>query len=1053
MRITKKEIEEIIPKVDYDRGLAYYRQGRVVSYREENTGDAIKVSCKVQGAQLYTVNFSYSAKGLAAHCTCLRFADVHCCKHLAAALLALNAHQKDEDRSDYRVEEILQTYLNRPESAIDETRQAHIVPSLGTELWNEYPRLHFSVGFDKLYVIRNLKTFLEWVQRGEVVAYGKRLTLCHALAQFDPQSQALIQLLMNEFQSFRTLDWEDRARYNSYDSKEIKGSLYLTGDSFDRFFQMYFRQTLMDSYQKRTVVLEDGDPPVTMSLHRQRDGAALKIELPEDTSFFGNPRVLYAYGAGRLLRCSRDFQERVYPIMRANPVLGRQMRMALSDLPVFCSCVLPEVRDLVTVEDPAGLLEAYSPDDCTARYYFDMEGSRLTAELKFHYGEVEVAYGLTPPQALPVKRNPKQEQAAQAPLRRYFQEDNNHVFFLEGEEAAYQFLADILDTFHAYGEVYVSQRLGDKQIRTTKPVVGISVSDGLLSLDLDTGEFPPEELEGLYRSLLRKQRYHRLRDGRFLKLDGSPYETLAEMAHMTLLSPGELAQGHVTMPAYRGLYLDSLLGQNEGLQVSRDRQFRSMIRNFKAVAESDEQIPAHLEPVLRPYQKVGFRWLKTLESCHFGGILADEMGLGKTVQVIAYLSTVPFREKGMPSLVVCPTSLILNWGDELARFAPQLRAALILGPAAERKRQMESCGDWDLWVTSYDLLKRDIQLYEGRSFYTCVLDEGQNVKNQSTLASKAVKAIVCSQRFVLTGTPIENRLSELWNLFDFLMPGYLFSHAAFVEKLERPIVQSQDPQAGQQLSRLVQPFLLRRLKQEVLKELPPKIEHVRKVQLSPEERKVYYAVASAARTACAGEEQNKLQILAALTQLRQVCCDPNLCFSNYQGASSKLGACLELCAGMVENGHQILLFSQFTTMLNRIRKGLEELGISTYTLQGDTPKERRAQLVKGFNSGGAQVFLISLKAGGTGLNLTAADVVIHYDPWWNLAAQNQATDRAHRMGQQASVHVYKLIAKDTIEEKILELQEKKSALMEVIAGGEGQSILSMSKEELLSLLG
>ena len=184
-----------------------------------------------------------------------------------------------------------------------------------------------------------------------------------------------------------------------------------------------------------------------------------------------------------------------------------------------------------------------------------------------------------------------------------------------------------------------------------------------------------------------------------------------------------------------------------------------------------------------------------------------------------------------------------------------------------------------------------------------------------------------------------------------------------------------------------------------------------------------------------------------------MCCDPNLCFSNYQGASSKLGACLELCAGMVENGHQILLFSQFTTMLNRIRKGLEELGISTYTLQGDTPKERRAQLVKGFNSGGAQVFLISLKAGGTGLNLTAADVVIHYDPWWNLAAQNQATDRAHRMGQQASVHVYKLIAKDTIEEKILELQEKKSALMEVIAGGEGQSILSMSKEELLSLLG
>lgn len=1053
MRITKKEIKEIIPKADYDKGCAYYTQGRVVSYREEDTEDAVKISCKVQGTQLYTVNASYSARGLAAHCTCRRFADTHCCKHLAAALLALNASQKDGDQSDYRVAQMLQAYLNRPEAAIDETRQAHLVPGLVFQFANEYPRIHLSVGFDKLYVVKSLKTFLDWVQQGEVVAYGKRLTLCHALAQFDPQSQALIQLLMNEFQSFRSLEWHDRTRYSYYDSAESKSSVCLTGDSFDRFFQMYFHQTLVDSLEKRTVVLEEGDPPVTMRLRRQRSGAGLTVELPEETKFFGNHQVLYAYGAGRLLRCSREFQAQVYPMVICAGPSEMQMKIALSDLPVFCSCVLPEVRDLVTVEDPRGLLEAYSPDDCTPCYYFDMEGSRLTAELKFRYGELEAPYGLTPPRGLPMKRNPRQEQAAQTPLRRYFQEDNNHVFFLEGEEAAYHFLADVLDTFHAYGEVYVSQRLGDKQIRTTKATVGISVSDGLLSLDLDTGEFPPEELEDLYRSLLRKQRYHRLRDGRFLKLDGSPYETLAEMAHMTLLSPGELAQGHVTMPAYRGLYLDSLLGQNEGLQVSRDRKFRSMIRDFKAVAESDEQIPAHLESVLRPYQKVGFRWLKTLESCHFGGILADEMGLGKTVQIIAYLSTVPFREKGMPSLVVCPTSLILNWGDELARFAPQLRAALILGPATERKRQMESCGDWDLWVTSYDLLKRDVQLYEGRSFYTCVLDEGQNVKNQSTLASKAVKSIVCSQRFVLTGTPIENRLSELWNLFDFLMPGYLFSHPAFVEKLERPIAQSKDPQAGQQLSRLVQPFLLRRLKQEVLKELPPKMEHVRKVQLSPEERKVYCAVASAARTACAGEEQNKLQILAALTQLRQVCCDPNLCFSNYQGSSSKLEACLELCAGMVENGHQILLFSQFTSMLSRIRKGLEELGISNYTLQGDTPKEKRAQLVKSFNSGGAQVFLISLKAGGTGLNLTAADVVIHYDPWWNLAAQNQATDRAHRIGQQASVHVYKLIAKDTIEEKILELQEKKSALMEVIAGGEGQSILSMSKEELLSLLG
>lgn len=312
-----------------------------------------------------------------------------------------------------------------------------------------------------------------------------------------------------------------------------------------------------------------------------------------------------------------------------------------------------------------------------------------------------------------------------------------------------------------------------------------------------------------------------------------------------------------------------------------------------------------------------------------------------------------------------------------------------------------------------------------------------------------MKAVNCRQRFVLTGTPIENRLSELWNLFDFLMPGYLFSHRAFVEKLEKPIIKSKNEEAMAQLQKLVQPFLLRREKKDVLKELPPKIEHIRRIALGETERMTYLSAVNAAKSTLT--DTGKLKILAALTQLRQVCCDPNLCFENYSGETSKLEACLELCSGMAANGHQILLFSQFTSMLDILRTRLEGMGLSTFTIQGSTPKEQRARLVKDFNAGGAQIFLISLKAGGTGLNLTAADVVIHYDPWWNLAAQNQATDRAHRIGQRQCVQVYKLIAKDTIEERILDLQEKKAELLDVISG-EGGSILEMSKDELLALL-
>lgn len=338
-----------------------------------------------------------------------------------------------------------------------------------------------------------------------------------------------------------------------------------------------------------------------------------------------------------------------------------------------------------------------------------------------------------------------------------------------------------------------------------------------------------------------------------------------------------------------------------------------------------------------------------------------------------------------------------------------------------------------------------------QEFYCCVLDEAQHIKNAATLTSKAVKQINSRQRFVLTGTPVENRLSELWNLFDFLMSGYLYTNTAFREKLEKPIVKSKNPEASAQLRRLVQPFLLRRRKAEVLKELPPKEEYVRRISLSEEERKTYCACVQATVEKLDGE-QGKLQILAALTRLRQICCDPNLCFENYEGETSKLDACMELCQAMVENGHQILLFSQFTSMLDRIRARLDETHISSFTLQGSTTKEQRAKLVKAFNAGAASVFLISLKAGGTGLNLTAADIVIHFDPWWNQAAQDQATDRAHRIGQQAHVQVYKLIAKDTIEEKILELQEKKAALMDTISGAEDGGILNMSKEDLLALL-
>ena len=1045
MKLDLTQVKSLFSNADYARGMEYFRQGCVLDMTA-GEGENPVVKCLVRGSETYSVRFQQMEYGyMRIGCSCPRFEEMGRCKHVAAAMIAYveEPPRPSAARSDRYAQALLQSYLqkSREQQPALPDIPARLVPQLHT-VYRGYPAFTFRVGREKLYVVKNLRDFLSNVNQRRTESYGKNLTLDHSMEQFDDRSQAMIELLMNEYSQFRSMSG---SFYSRYESGDEKNRITLTGDSFDRWFDLLEREPLEAEWGNNLRLLRE-DPQVGIRVEKQGDSVLLEIKTPCHYRFFGSRKNLYALSENTLQRCSPAFRDKVYPLLEQGQ---ESMRLALKDLPTFCGCVLPEIGELVEIEDREGLLQEYLPEECATGFYFDMEEETLRLKIVFRYGELTFTPADRPSEKDGVRRDMKAESAAILLAQRYFQRQGGS-FTLTGEEEAYDFLTGPLDSFRQYGEVYLSDRLQSRRIQPTAASVGLSVSDGLLTLTLDTGGFPKEELSALYQSLLLRRKYHRLTDGRYLELNGSGYEKMAEMAQMLQLSRKELAKGTITLPAYRGLYLDGIFSGSDGIQVSRDSRFREMIRNFKALSESDYALPEGMETILRPYQKTGFQWLKTLESYGFGGILADEMGLGKTLQVIAFLATVPRKTTGKSSLVVCPASLIYNWGEELTKFAPQLSYRLILGTAAERKA-LRDCADMDVWVTSYELLRQDIGDYSRQEFYCCVLDEAQHIKNAATLTSKAVKQINCRQRFVLTGTPVENRLSELWNLFDFLMSGYLYTHTAFREKLEKPIVKSKNPEASAQLRRLVKPFLLRRRKSEVLKELPPKEEYIRRISLSEEERKTYCACVQATVEKLDGE-QGKLQILAALIRLRQICCDPNLCFENYEGETSKLDACMELCQAMVENGHQILLFSQFTSMLDRIRARLDEAGISSFTLQGSTTKEKRAKLVKAFNAGEASVFLISLKAGGTGLNLTAADIVIHFDPWWNQAAQDQATDRAHRIGQQAHVQVYKLIAKDTIEEKILELQEKKAALMDTISGAEDGGILNMSKEDLLALL-
>ena len=608
----------------------------------------------------------------------------------------------------------------------------------------------------------------------------------------------------------------------------------------------------------------------------------------------------------------------------------------------------------------------------------------------------------------------------------------------------------------AYGAVHVTDALSRIGIRKTPSIqIGVSVESDLLNLEVLTNDMTYDELAALLLSYKNKKKYHRLRSGEFIDLDkNESIDTLVELTEASGADIKDLIAGRIQIPAFRALYLDKMLEGHEELIAGRDRHYRNLIRNFKTISDADFDTPEAMRGVLRPYQELGYKWLKTLETAGFGGILADDMGLGKTLQMLTLLQS--YKETSdLAALVVCPASLVYNWIEEARKFAPGIRAAALAGTKAERRNILRTHSEYDLLVTSYDLLKRDIDMYEDISFTHQILDEAQFIKNARAVAAKTVKLVHADHRFALTGTPVENRLSELWSIFDFLMPGFLYGYDVFRKKYELPVSKHSDEHATEGLRNMIAPFILRRKKKDVLKDLPDKIEEVRYARMDEPQRRLYDA--QAARISRLVEEKGdlstgKIEVLAELTRIRQICCDPDLVFRDYEGGSAKREACIDLVVSAADAGHKMLLFSQFTSMLALLGEDLKKEGIEYYKLTGETSKEERIRLVKAFNSDDTPVFLISLKAGGTGLNLTGADIVIHYDPWWNIAAQDQATDRAHRIGQTKDVTVFRLIAKDTIEEKILKLQETKKELADAVLSGEMRSLASMSKEELLDLL-
>ena len=1045
------DIKRIFSQRDYALGVQYVQKERVQNLTADGPEENCRIHCQVTGTYSYDVMVHMKGEKLRIQCSCPRFADKGICKHVAAALI-FYLRQRDakyKNRSNGAVDRMLQLYFLQSNATFSHEPKVQLRPILHPGSGDSYPTWSFQVGIDKLYMVRDLGQFAQAFRLEKTVVYGKALTLTHRREQFDDHSRELLNLLLDQ------IPMQSQTQFDHWGLPRPilpKNQILLTGFALKQWFSLLQNTTVSVADNPNPVCLEESRPQVSVTIRRHSGGAQLQWDSQEDWRFFGDSSGFYGLSAKQFIRCDAEFQKNVQPLLGS---ASHIMRLSMEDLPLFCSCVVPRIQNMVELYDPDGLLTEFLPDECVPQFYLDLEDRTLLLRLAFRYDADTFDLGAAAPPG--IKRDVLAEEQAKYLVEQSFQWVRGAVFQWEIDDTAlFQLLSEGIQTFQERGEVFLSDRLQGKRVEPGPSAVGVSVSDGMLTVQLDTGGFPPQELEALYQSMLKKRRYHKLTDGRYLALDGSAYETLAEMAHMLQLTPKQLTAGTVELPAFRAPYVEELLKTGENLEVRRDRQFRAMMQQFRSGVDGEYPLPPDLEPILRPYQKTGFQWLKTLESCGFGGILADEMGLGKTLQVIAYLTTVTRTAVGRTSLVVCPASLIFNWMDELARFAPELRAAAILGTAAERRQLRKDHNQADLWVTSYELLRQDIESYIKTEFYCCVLDEAQHIKNQSTQISKAVKRILCQQRFILTGTPIENNLFELWSLFEFLMPGFLGSQHAFQRGIVKPIKDG-DTETLDYLRTRVRPFILRRTKADVAKDLPPKVESVTCCALEEAQAELYAALARKLREQVLADVDEKglaksqMSILDALLKLRQICCHPRLLKLDLPGFSNnlpsgKFDAFKDMIMEIVEGGHKVLVFSQFVQMLHIIRQWLEFEKMPFCYLDGAS-KDRFEQVDRFNNSPDIPVFLISLKAGGTGLNLTSADYVIHYDPWWNPAVESQATDRTHRIGQTRQVFSYKLICENTVEEKILKLQEAKRGVADAIIPGQ-DTWKSLTREDL-----
>ena len=973
-------------------------------------------------------------------------------------------------------EQIVNTFYNDEiENIIDTTEKRKdkgnikIEPKIIYDRFTGDLKIEFSIGKQKMYKITNLSEFYIRMLNKEKYKYGPKLEFIHEKEEFEESSQKLLEFILKYAEIIKYANSNSNPNYRFYGKAFNEEHVILSNSGLDDIFEILKNEKISFEKDKVVQIVEfvPENPKIEFKVEKINeqeyklqpsiDLYKINIINGRDFTYFLNEEKLY--------RCDRKYKETVLKLLnmfRNN--YSKEIIFGKEQLPQIFSIIIPKMQGSINIEKlEENEIEKYKPKPLEIKVYLDFDKNNyVVADIRFKYGDEEFN-PLEEKIHIQSARNMIEETKALNAFRTtgFMLDTKNLRFILPDNDNIYEFLSNDINYYMQKFDVLATDRFNNKDIIKPKiSNIGVKIENNLLSIDLKTLNIDVNELKDILEKYNLKKKYHRLKDGSFLELqENNDIDFLNKLINGMEISYKDLEKGEIKLPTYRTLYLDQLLKKLNNKEITKNSEYKDVVNNLSEEYIKDNiEVPKNLENTLRYYQKIGFKWLKTLDNYDFGGILADDMGLGKTIQVITMFSEYveKNKENKKTSLVVAPSSLTLNWKNEINKFTSNVTCTVIHGNLNERKTQIENFEQYDVVITSYDLLKRDIDLYKNKDyeFRFIIADEAQYLKNSNTQNAKSIKEIKAKTRYALTGTPIENSLAELWSIFDYIMPGYLFSYRKFKNLYEMPIIKDNNVEAMNRLKMLIKPFILRRTKKEVLTELPEKTVTILNNQMQEEQEEIYLSYLARAKQEVAemmdlnGYEKSKIQILALLTRLRQICCHPGLFLENYKGESSKLEQCMEIVEEAVNAGHKILLFSGYTSMFEIIEQNLKEKNIKYLQLTGSTKVDERIKLVDEFNENKEiKVFLISLKAGGTGLNLTGADMVIHYDPWWNSSAENQATDRAYRIGQKNNVQVYKLITKNSIEEKIYELQQKKSELIDNMLDTETTFISKLSKED------